>query len=223
MKQLLANAVCHFPNLYRLYNLYDILNILLREPISWTMKPKSLQIVKSTSSEQSCVTQIRVQIRYWVWKEHLWNVVVNLSPEKYRVEISVETSFYQQDHHVPHFWIFFFFYSLEHLIGASWSRVVPHYSFMVSHERRTSCTTLVLHNSGHCEVVLDGLPVLLRGTASGEPSHGTCSCWKQMLLYTWSPAPSTSQLIQLGTLLTMVMVFNQLLTCSGVLGPFISP
>lgn len=67
---------------------------------------------------------------------------------------------------------------------------------MVSRERWTSPTTLVLHKSGHCEVVLDGRPVSLRGhslggedTALGEHSHGTHSCWKQRLLCTWSPAP----------------------------------
>lgn len=111
---------------------------------------------------------------------------VNSSPEKYRVELSVKTSFYHQDHHVPHFWNIFF-QSLEHLIGGSWWRLVPHYSFMVSCESRTST-----HYSGFLQkwpLYCTDISFPWEDTILGEPSHRTCSCWKQRLLCTWSPDP----------------------------------
>lgn len=156
---------------------------------------------------------------------------VNPSPEKYWVELWVlQGKFLPARLLCPTLLnLLIFFQSLEHLIGASWSRVVPDHSFMVPCESRTSTHypgfpqkwTLWgrIEWTSHSPERMQPWGNRLTGPVAAE-SRGC---------HAPGPQPHfTSQFIQLGMLLTVIVVFNQLLQLgprrwSGVLGPLISP
>lgn len=94
---------------------------------------------------------------------------VNPSPEKYWVELWVlQGKFLPARLLCPTLLnLLIFFQSLEHLIGASWSRVVPDHSFMVPCESRTSTHYPGFPQKWNCGVVLNGHPIPLRGCSLG--------------------------------------------------------
>lgn len=124
--------------------------------------------------------------------------------------------------------MFLSFQSLQCLIGASWSVVVPN-RFTVTHGRRTQPAALVWHKNGHCEVALGGCPVPLRGHSLWR----TISWDLQPLKAGGCCAPSPPVPLHHRALSAVDdahkhMVFYQFLQlgpqrCSGVLGAFTPP
>lgn len=150
------------------------------------------------------------------------------SPGKYSIESSVEITCYQQDHDAPRFCTIF---TVSEFGVFNRSILAQSSAPQIQSPMRGGPSPLLWFDTRMDIARLNWVDFSFpwEDTAFGQPSHGTRSPWTQEAAVHLAPQScSVIQLVQPGTLLTVITVFYQLLQlgpqrCSGVLGTFTPP